>query len=341
MPALTRRMAVVPLTAAVCIIGTVPAAAGGFDSTGSQVTETSGNSSGPSLESRVGFKVEGSAQAEGSGPLTPTSLNWEPPACWYEPYWKAEDFKTFVEAQWSIHESVGGRAEDLADDKDRYKEGHPYKDFNADKNGDGMWWVGVENQDMGDDPAAGACTRDPFWVNNGEAPDVPQAIDTETLAGLAYQQTKVPDTEISSAPQGKSTVNLPTWVWLDKAIFGTISVTADLPGTGLWATTTAKPVSLHIEPGTDDAETYPSSGECAINDDGSIGEPYARGKAEKTPPCGVRYLRSSGDYSYELKATLTWEISWKGAGNTAGALPTGTFATTTEVPVQEIQSVNR
>jgi hypothetical protein len=34
---------------------------------------------------------------------------------------------------------------------------------------------------------------------------------------------------------------------------------------------------------------------CVIDDDGSIGEPYARGRAELTPPCGVRYLRSSGD----------------------------------------------
>jgi hypothetical protein len=32
---------------------------------------------------------------------------------------------------------------------------------------------------------------------------------------------------------------------------------------------------------------------------------------------------------------------WKGAGGTGGSLPNGTFATTTEVPVQEIQAVNR
>ncbi|MFD3313095.1 hypothetical protein [Streptomyces sp. NPDC058694] len=343
MPAVTRRrMVVLALTTIVLSFGTSPAAAGGFDGSGSQQeTETSGGSSGPSLESRVSFTVQGGSQPTSSGPLTSTSANWKPPACWYEPYWEAKDFKTFMEAQWSIYESAGGSDGGTADDKARYKEGEPYEDFNADKNGKGMWWVAVENPGMKDEPAAGACQRDPFWVNNGEDPYVPQAIDTETLAGLAYQQTKVPDTEISSAPEAKSTVNLPTWVWLDKATFKTVSVTADLPGTGLWATTTAKPVSLHVEPGTDDAETYPSSGECAINDDGSIGEPYAKGKAEKTPPCGVRYLRSSGDDPYELRATLTWEISWEGAGNTAGDLPNGTFATTTEVPVQEIQSVNR
>jgi hypothetical protein len=264
-----------------------------------------------------------------------------PPACWYEPYWKAKDFKKFNEAQWSIYESVGGAPEGIADDKARYKQGHPYKDFNVDKNDEGMWWVAVKNPEMKDDPAARTCTRKPFWVDNGDNPDVPQAIDTETLAGLAHQRTVVPPTKVSLAPNGKSTVNAPTWVWLDKGTFKPVSVTASLPGTGLWATTTAKPVSLHLDPGTEDAESLPASGECVINDDGSIGEPYARGKAELTPPCGVRYLRSSGDGTYGLKATLTWEISWEGAGGTGGDLPSGTFATTTEVPVQEIQSVNR
>ncbi len=323
------------------LLGTQTAVAGGRGGAGSREVEAEGDSSGPALESRVSFKVQGDSPPESSGPLTPTSVNWEPPACWYEPYWKAKDFKKFMEAQWSIHESVGGPAEELKDDKARYKQGEPYEDFNADKNGEGMWWVAVKNPKMKDDPAAGACTREPFWMNNGENPDVPQAIDTETLAALAHQQTKVPDTEIASAPEGKSTVNLPTWVWLEEATFKTVSVTASLPGTGLWATTTAQPVSLHIDPGTDDAETYPPSGDCAINDDGSIGEPYAKGKAEKTPPCGVTYLKSSGDESYALNATLTWEISWEGAGGTAGDLPNGTFATTTEVPVQEIQSINR
>jgi hypothetical protein len=55
----------------------------------------------------------------------------------------------------------------------------------------------------------------------------------------------------------------------------------------------------------------------------------------------VTYLRSSGGGSYALKATLTWQITWKGTGGTGGDLPNGTFATTTEVPVQEIQAVNR
>jgi hypothetical protein len=337
----TRRVVITALTATMFFLGVNTAVAGGIGSNGSQNVETSADSSGPVLGSRVSFEVKGKSYSKDGGPITSTSVDWDPPACWYEPYWKAKDFKTYMEAQWSIYESVGGAPQGIADEKARYKEGHPYKDFNADKNDKGMWWVAVANPEMEDDPAAATCKRKPFWVNNGETPDVPQAIDTETLAGLAYQRTTVPDTKISAAPDGKSTVNLPTWIWLDRAAFKPVSVTASLPGTGLWARTTAKPVSLHIDPGTEDAETFPASGECVINDDGSIGEPYAQGRAEETPPCGVTYLRSSGTGSYALKATLTWEITWEGAGGTGGDLPNGTFATTTEVPVQEIQSVNR
>jgi enoyl reductase len=99
-------------------------------------------------------------------------------------------------------------------------------------------------------------------------------------------------------------------------------------------------VSLRIQPGTKDAVTYPASGVCEI-DNGRIGEPYAKGKADRTPPCGVRYLRSSGEGTYPLQATVTWEIDWTGTGGAGGDLPDGTFGATQDVVVQEIQAVNR
>ncbi|MET8949000.1 hypothetical protein ABZX30_37180, partial [Streptomyces sp. NPDC004542] len=89
-----------------------------------------------------------------------------------------------------------------------------------------------------------------------------------------------------------------------------------------------------------DAETYPASGVCQIRD-GGIGEPYAKGKSDETPPCGVKYLRSSGDGSYPLKATITWKIHWTGSDGKGDTLPDGTFGATQNVVVQEIQAVNR
>ncbi|MFJ2610217.1 hypothetical protein ACIQOU_29845 [Streptomyces sp. NPDC091279] len=53
---------------------------------------------------------------------------------------------------------------------------------------------------MKDDPAAATCDRPTFWVDRGKAPDVPRAIDPKTLAVLADQETKVPDTEAELKP---------------------------------------------------------------------------------------------------------------------------------------------
>ncbi|HET6858378.1 MAG TPA: hypothetical protein VFH94_14970, partial [Streptomyces sp.] len=153
---------------------------------------------------------------------------------------------------------------------------------------------------------------------------------------------RVPGTEIELAPAANTKVNLPTWAWLDKAEFKPVSVTASVPVLNLQATATARPHSLRIEPGTKDAVLHPASGECPINDDGSIGMPFAKGAANETPPCGVTYLRASGDGPYKLRATVTWKISWTGTGNpVATDLPDGTFGTTQDINVQEIQAINR
>lgn len=61
-----------------------------------------------------------------------------------------------------------------------------------------------------------------------------------------------------------------------------------------------------------------------------------------TPPCGVSYLRASGSHGpYPLRATVAWKISWTSTTGEGGDLPDGTFGTTQDVTVREIQSVNR
>ncbi|GGV77728.1 hypothetical protein GCM10010294_45790 [Streptomyces griseoloalbus] len=178
-------------------------------------------------------------------------------------------------------------------------------------------------------------------AGGGRDPDVPEAPTPEILAAYAYDKVKVPETEIELRPEARSTVNLPTWVWLDEGTFKDVTVRAELPHTGLWAETTAKPVALHLEPGTDDAETYPASGDCEITDDGSIGSPYTKGDADRTPPCGIRHLRATAGDPYRLTASITWQVPWEGSGGTGGDLPDGTFETTRDMTVQEIQSSNR
>ncbi|MEU6992383.1 hypothetical protein ABZ953_17200 [Streptomyces sp. NPDC046465] len=333
------------LAVAVALIPATAHAGGGDTVGGGDIghqQQSQGTRQGKNLgiQTKIQTTVEGSPQSAKTGTLTPANSNWDPPACWYEPAYTPKQIEATVKAirhvkVFGIGDLVGGIFDSY------FKEGHPYKGYNLDKQGDGQFWAAAVDDKRKDEPGAKACDRLPFWVADGETPKEPLAVTPKILAEYAYGQLPVPDTEIKMAPEGETKVNLPTWVWLDKARFKKVAVTASLPGTDLSATTTAEPVSLKIEPGTGDAETYPASGECPI-ENGRIGSPRAKGTpADTDPPCGVRYLRSSGDGPYELQATLTWKVSWTSTTGEGGDLPAGEFGAAQDVLVREVQSVNR
>ncbi|MFE9452680.1 hypothetical protein [Streptomyces sp. NPDC006739] len=286
--------------------------------------------------SGIVFDLSKNGSGNSAGPVTSTT-SWTPPPCWYAPKFTPAQLKSYLEPIWNA-ESTGYQWD--AQQRDRYVNGKPYKDFNKDKADKGYWWDAYVDESF--PPGWDKCTEPIFWVDKGAAPpaNIPNAVTPKILAELAYNQIRVPSTKVTLAPAGTTKVNLPTWAWLDGAQFKPVSVTASVPLLGISATTTAEPVSLKIDPGTSDAETYPASGVCQINN-GRIGEAYAKGKADETPPCGVKYLRSSGTGSYPLKATITWKISWTGSDGTGDTLPDGTFGATQDVVVQEIQAVNR
>ncbi|TGB06025.1 hypothetical protein E2651_23945 [Streptomyces sp. MZ04] len=303
--------------------------------------EQSGDRKDEEIESVVRFDLSRNGSGPSSGPMAVKSSDWTPPPCWYEPKYTPEQLKAdHLKTKNLPHAS--GLGEAVAAFEKHYVEGHPYKNYNMAKKGKGMFWdrAALPYEEGGD---IFACKKPPFWVDNGETPEVENAVTPEILAELAYAKIKIPGTKVTLAPENVTKVNLHTWAWLDKAKFKPVSVTASLNASGenIEATTTAEPQSLKIEPGTKDAQSHPASGECAISKDGSIGAPYVRGNADKIPPCGVTYLRSSGDGTYALKATVTWKVTWEGTGVPGGNLPAGTFGTTQNITVEEIQSINR
>ncbi|MFC5857076.1 hypothetical protein ACFPZI_36610 [Streptomyces chlorus] len=275
---------------------------------------------------------------DGSAGVLRSSTSWAPPPCWYAPKYTPEQLQKYLEPIWEAGST--GHEWDAEQRKKYLDPDEPEKDFNKDKTGEGHWWGSYVNDSY--PPGWDSCDEDYFWVDQGDPPPagIENAVTPEVLAELAYAEIRVPGTEVTLAPAGAAKVNLPTWAWLDGAEFRPVSVTASVPVIGIEATATAVPVSLEIEPGTPDAETFPASGVCEI-DGGRIGEPYARGKAEQDPPCGVKYLRSSGEGAFPLQATVTWEIEWTGTGGAGGDLPDGTFGATQDVVVQEIQAINR
>lgn len=343
MPAVRRPLRGTALVLAVLGISVIPsnAFADGPGGGSEGNVEQSGEKNDEEIASVVRFDLSRNGTGKARGPLTVSSADWAPPPCWYEPKYTPEQLKADHQKTKNLPHA-SGLGEAVAAFEKHYVEGHPYKNYNMDKKGKGMFWdrAALPYEEGGD---IFACKKPPFWVDNGEPPNVENAVTPEVLAELAYAKIKIPGTKVTLAPDNVTKVNLHTWAWLDKAKFKPVSVTASLNagGQNIEATTTAEPRSLRIEPGTKDAKSHPASGECAINEDGSIGSPYVRGNAEKTPPCGVTYLRSSGDGTYELKATITWKVTWEGTGVPGGNLPAGTFGTTQDITVEEIQSINR
>ncbi|MFF0005933.1 hypothetical protein ACFYQT_21160 [Streptomyces tibetensis] len=341
MPALirTRRLLFTSGLIAVALAMSGPAyAEKGFGGTDGETQQADADKDGTVSVTVGGVVFDRSKNGSGNsaGALTSTT-SWSPPPCWYAPKYTPDQLKKYLEPTWEAG-STGYEWD--AKQRDRYVNGHPYKDFNKDKTGKGYFWDSFVNKDF--PPGWNSCEKPIFWVDQGDPPpaNIENAVTPKVLAELAYAEIRVPSTKVTLAPAAQTKVNLPTWAWLDAADFKPVSVTASVPVIGISATATATPEALRIEPGTEDAVTYPASGVCAF-DNGRIGEPYAPGKADRTPPCGVRYLRSSGDGTYPLRATVTWNITWTGTGGTGGRLPEGSFGATQDVVVQEIQAVNR
>ncbi|WUN17193.1 hypothetical protein OHA74_34475 [Streptomyces phaeochromogenes] len=318
-------------------------------------TDQQGGGDDTGIYAAARIQYSGAVAKSGSGNVASSDVNWTPPPCWYAPYLGAKDFKKKMSKDIDTSKNtpgMGGTAGSAIGELERHYEDDygwtdtpGYKDYNVEKDGEGMFWAGVENPDEPDYLKRKSCTDLPFWVENGEAPP-PQheeAITPEMLAALAYQHMELPDTEVTLAPEAITKVNLPTWAWLDDAAFDEVQATAaiNVPGFNIEATTTATPKSLTLDPGTEDATTIPANGECPIVD-GRIGEPYAKGRSDETPPCGIVYGRSSNGGTFPLKASLTWEISWTGTGQAGPVgLPDGTIEAVQDITVQEAQAVNR
>jgi enoyl reductase len=300
------------------------------------------NSVSATAGAKINYTRSGSSGAKSSGSLTSIG-NWSPPACWYAPKWTAQEAAS-TRFDGTVDFSPQHDRDNAESMRDKYIDGK-HGPFNTKKNDKGYWWGVYTDPEQADSSAAARCAETPFWVDTGDEPppEIGNTINPEILAQLAYQQIRIPEATPTLQPDtDRQVVNVPTWVSLDGAAFQPVSVTASVDVLGISATTTATPASLHIDPGTDDALTFPESGECPLNDDGSVGQKWAAG-VEGDPPCGVQYLRSTeATGPYEFEGSVTWNVSWTGANNPDPTdLPSGTFASEQDVTVREVQSVVR
>jgi hypothetical protein len=177
------------------------------------------------------------------------------------------------------------------------------------------------------------CPEDPpgaqralVWIPDSDAPGLAQ------LARIAVSRLAPPTPEIglSPPPPAPQLVMLPVWLWVDEATWAPRSATASVPGVSVTATATP----TRVDWTTGDGGTHTCH---------NRGEPWRKGmdpRAE-SPTCGHTYTapsRSQPGGVYELRATVTWRVSWSGGGSSGNADP---LLTTSTTPVQVAESLSR
>ena len=186
--------------------------------------------------------------------------------------------------------------------------------------GEGGWYI---RTCYGDDSGFGSVV----WIA-GEPP----VVSPEVLARQARARLDLPRVVIRMNPPGDQLVNLPVWLALDRGSWGSRSATASVPGVSV--TATARPVKASWSMG--DGVTVTCSGP---------GTPWTSGTnpAKASPDCGHVYRRSSAGAPgghYAVTVTVTWEVTWAGAGQ-SGTVPGLTTTGQVQTRVQESQAVVR
>lgn len=269
-------------------------------------------------------------------PMVPAQGNWTPPPCWYEPRMTAEEMSEWGPRTWTHSESA--QADWIQEWED--------KDWNQDK--DGAWWDVAYNKDMGRDEAFQACEilqGNPFWMDEGDVPDDGPSISPEMLAEIAYNATKLPAPPVELKPDlALQKVNLPVHATFQSDTgLQRVATTASIDYLGVQyaATTVATPKQLRLNAGTEYAE--PES--CTYDLSGGAGGYDVN---TEDAGCNVTYRKSSGEGTYPLEASLTWEVHWTASADPDGPpeagdpqLPDGMSSGTYDVTVKEIQTVVR
>jgi hypothetical protein len=154
------------------------------------------------------------------------------------------------------------------------------------------------------------------------------------LAQLAVKYLRLPDPVIRSspAPGALQLTRLPVWLWVAPDAWQPQSKTAQVPGEAV--TATATPVLAAWAMG--DGKTVTCKGP---------GTAYAAGDnpSAASPTCGYTYDQSSAGQpsgAYKVTVTITWDITWAGAGGAGGALAPLQTVAAAQFRVAESQALN-
>lgn len=169
----------------------------------------------------------------------------------------------------------------------------------------------------------------PAGAAGGATPRLsPQQVAVEAVARL---RLPAPAIVTNPAVSAQNLVGVPVWLWIARSVWDARSATAAVPGVRVTATATPTQVSWH----TGDGAGLTCSGP---------GTPWVAGTSPTaaSPDCGHTYTSVSADQPdgrFHLTATITWAVTWAGAGS-SGTLPALTTTDGVRLRVGESQALN-
>ena len=199
-------------------------------------------------------------------------------------------------------------------------------------NGGTYYWKTCGGQDAN---RSGSFLAGATFLPNGSGGAAAPVVDAARLAQEALQQVPLPAPKIAMAPGGDIPllVNLPTFLWIDRAQWRPVSASASAGG--VTSTVTAVPQRVVWDMGQGDS--------LACN---GPGEPYVPSLPDDAQPsdCIFTYRASSArtsDKTFKVTATVEWRVSWTASGAAGGGdLGISRRTSSTPVRVAEIQVLN-
>lgn len=126
-------------------------------------------------------------------------------------------------------------------------------------------------------------------------------------------------------------VHVPTWMWVERSGWEPVSETAEVQGVSVTAKAT------------------PRKAVWAMGDGAAVvcrgpGTPYSEDRFDAkspSPDCGYTYRRASTSEpggKFPVKVRVTWDVSWRGAGE-SGTVPGIPMSAELPLAVDEVQTV--
>ncbi|WP_084682639.1 hypothetical protein [Actinomyces israelii] len=161
--------------------------------------------------------------------------------------------------------------------------------------------------------------------------------DGGALARAAWGAVTIPQPSVETNPRittgdgvsGATVVGLDTWVWATGETPARVRATASAGA--VTATVVASASGLRV--------SAPDS----VPDCHGFGVPWTQGAAEGSSRCTVEFTRSSAHLggTTPLTVSVGYDVAWSATDGTSGTLDPVTTTSTVDLPVAEIQTVNR